>query len=173
MRWLTEHRLRKLCRRSLRSLGLRAPFRVEELCARLGEQRGRPLRLVPHPLPVPGPYGAWIATDSADYILYQRETTKLHQDHIVLHEIGHIIAGHHSESDEDLRWADETPDLSRETVNLILRRTSYDCRRELEAETIATIIMEQIVSDGFTALPGPDDVAAGIRSALGDRRGWL
>ncbi|MEV5932311.1 hypothetical protein AB0L56_05945 [Streptomyces sp. NPDC052079] len=68
---------------------------------------------------------------------------------------GHRLTGHLSESEEELRWPDDTPDLWRETVNLILRRTSYDCRRVLEAETIATIVMEQIVSDGFTALPGP------------------
>jgi hypothetical protein len=86
-----ERELRRRCRRLLNELDIRPPLDVTEPCRRLGAKRGKPIRLVEHPIPVPGPFGFWIATETADYILYQQHTSKSHQHHIVLHEIGHIL----------------------------------------------------------------------------------
>lgn len=173
MDWLKERRLRALCKRELRALGVRSPVRVDELCRLVGESRGRPLRLVPHSLEVPGPYGAWVSTRTADYILFQKETTKTHQDHIVLHEVGHMLAGHRNDSVDDLLWSQEAPDLPPKTIDRALRRTFYDNAQEREAETIATIIMEWTVCDGAAPLPQHDAALTDVRSALGDRRGLL
>ncbi|MFF8989614.1 hypothetical protein ACF09H_06580 [Streptomyces sp. NPDC014983] len=133
---------------------------------------------MPYPLPVPGPYGAWVATLSADYILYQQETSKAHQDHIILHEIGHILAGHRGESANDGCENDcERDDLGEpepDTIQHVLRRTSYDESREHEAELIATIILEWASMLDHVALPPasqPD--LRRVQTALGDRRGWL
>ncbi|MCE3031988.1 hypothetical protein [Streptomyces sp. CMSTAAHL-2] len=176
--WLRERRLRKDCRRELQALGVQPPLDVNELCTQLGHKRGRPLRLVPYPLPVPGPYGAWVATRSADYILYQQETSKAHQDHIILHEVGHILAGHRGESAneccENGAELDDPGAPGPDTVQHVLRRTSYDEAREHEAELIATIILEWAsVLDPVAAPPAAQPDLRRVQTALGDRRGWL
>jgi hypothetical protein len=185
---MRERKLRRRCKRLLNELDIRPPLDVAELCKRVGEQRGRPIRLLGHPIPVPGPFGVWIATETADYILYQAETSKSHQRHIILHELGHILAGHSSDQDDDSLLADlypdvepdtlrsKYPDLEPDAVRRALRRTSYDTEHEREAETVATIILEWAsVLDRVTPRDSGDsrDTNQKMESALGDRLGWL
>ncbi|MFJ6718996.1 hypothetical protein [Streptomyces sp. NPDC091259] len=171
---MNERTLRKRCRSILRELGITAPLRVPELCRLLGEHRGRPIRLVPYSLPVPGPYGLWIAGAQADFIFYQKETSQAHQDHIVLHEVGHILANHGSDESEDAVWQEVLPDLSIEVINRALRRTSYAEEREREAELVATIILEWAsVLDRVTPRAPGDISARRVHTALADRQGWL
>ncbi|MGW0366196.1 hypothetical protein [Streptomyces sp. NPDC002990] len=171
---MTERTLRKRCRSILRQLGITAPLRVPELCRLLGEHRGRPIRLVPYSLSVPGPYGLWIAGAQADFIFYQKETSQAHQDHIVLHEVGHILADHGSDESEDAVWQEVLPDLSTEVINRALRRTSYAEEREREAELVATIILEWAsVLDRVTPRAPGDISARRVHTALADRQGWL
>ncbi|WP_407836573.1 hypothetical protein ACE1OC_09050 [Streptomyces sp. DSM 116496] len=171
---MSERTLRKRCRSILRELGVTAPLRVPELCRLLGEHRGRPIRLVPYSLPVPGPYGLWIAGAQADFIFYQKETSRAHQDHIVLHEVGHILADHGSDESEDAVWQEVLPDLSIEVINRALRRTSYAEEREREAELVATIILEWAsVLDRVTPRAPGDVSARRVHTALADRQGWL
>jgi hypothetical protein len=161
----------------LNELDIRPPLDVHELCRRVGQQRGKPIRAIAHPIPVPGPFGAWITTDTADYILYQRETTKAHQGHIILHELGHILAGHRGEDDDDvlLDVMPEYPDLAPDAVRRALRRTSYDSEHEREAETVATIILEWASVLDSVGPPASSSNAAAQRmgTALTDRLGWL
>lgn len=169
---LNERKLRRRCRRELQSLGIETPLRVNVLCRRLGERRGRPIRLVPYPLPIPGPFGVWIATRTADYILYQRETSKVHQDHIILHEVGHIMADHRSTvSGNEIRQL--LPDISADVVKKTLWRTSYDEEHEREAELVATIILEWASVLDYVDSPSSVNPSVDrVRSALGDRQGW-
>jgi hypothetical protein len=172
-----ERQLRKRCRRLLRDLDIRPPLDVAELCRRVGEQRRRPITLVSHPIPVPGPFGLWITAKDADYILYQRETSTSHQDHIILHELGHLLAGHRDEGDDEPLAGLEPdtlriqyPDLAPDAVRRALRRTSYDSDQEREAETVATIILEWAsVLDRV----GPRSAASPMENALTGRIGWL
>ena len=175
---MSERELRRRCRRLLNELDIRPPLDVHELCRRVGQQRGKPIRAIAHPIPVPGPFGAWITTDKADYILYQRETTKAHQGHIILHELGHILAGHSSDEDGDALLGVEPgqyPDLAPDAVRRALRRTSYDSEHEREAETVATIILEWAsVLDSVGPPPASSGAAAQrMGTALTDRLGWL
>ncbi|HEV2779740.1 MAG TPA: hypothetical protein VGX25_10100 [Actinophytocola sp.] len=183
---MRERELRRRCRRLLNELDVRPPLDVVELCRRVSDRRGRPIRLVPHPIPVPGPFGVWITTGTADYILYQRETSKAHQGHIVLHELGHILAGHRSDvandrltcvlypDDEADGLRERYPDLEPDAVRRALARTSYDTEHEREAETVATIILEWAsVLDRVVPPTSPGAVARRMETALGDRMGWL
>lgn len=97
-----QRELKKHVRSSLAALDLPSPLRLGDLCERLGERRGRPMQLMARALPVPGPSGMWIASTNADMIVYQSETTPAHQNLIVLHEIGHILAGHNGQHGEPL-----------------------------------------------------------------------
>ncbi len=169
-----ERRLRRRCKRELRSLDLQSPLQVDRLCRLLGERRQRPIRLVPHPLPVPGPFGAWLATETVDYILYQQATTKSHQAHIILHEIGHMIADHHNDVVSDSPDEEQPSTHATDSIARALHRTSYDDEQEREAELIATIILEWAsVVDLVTPRPAHDPSLNRVQEALGDRRGWL
>ncbi|MFI9400604.1 hypothetical protein [Nocardia sp. NPDC052316] len=171
-----EHELRRRCRRLLTELDIQPPLDVVALCERVGRQRGKPIRLVAHPIPVPGPFGAWIATDKADYILYQQETTKVHQGHIILHELGHLLAGHHSDEQDDSLMTElfSSSGLTPDQVRTVLRRTCYDTVEEREAETVATIILEWAsVLDRIAPRAISDVATQRLDSALNDRRGWL
>lgn len=171
---MKERTLRKWCREELRALRIDPPLRVDVLCERLGERRGRPIRLVPFPLPVPGPFGVWLATSANDYIVYQAETTRVHQDHIILHEVGHILAEHESDESDQGFWRTELPDLSPDLIRRALRRSSYEADREREAELVATIIMEWASVLDYTTPHRSDRAAVRyLEAAFNDQPGWL
>ena len=92
MRW---RRLRRRCQRVIGGITLPDPFSAQELCAHLAHKRGRPLHLLPLPTPtVPGtPSGMWLAAEHGDYIFHDAQTSPLHQEHIIVHEIGHMVSG--------------------------------------------------------------------------------
>ncbi|MEQ0558842.1 hypothetical protein ABJI51_07155 [Amycolatopsis sp. NEAU-NG30] len=171
---MRERELRRRCRRLLNELGIRPPLDVSDLCRSVGDLRGRPIRLLAHRIPVPGPFGAWIATAQADYIVYQRDTSKAHQRHIILHELGHMLAGHQGTVEDDSLLAQLTPDVAPASVRQTLLRTSYDSDHEREAETVATIILEWAsVLDRVAPKASDEDTAQRIEAALSERLGWL
>lgn len=157
-RLVNERRLRQECRRLLEELGIRPPLDVRELCRLVGRRRGRPIHLTPHRFPVPGPFGAWTAGAEADHIYYQAQTSTVHQDHIILHELSHLLAGHEPTPEEAL-----------------FRRTHYDTAQEYEAEAVATIILEwSAVAARISAGESSSLPAQRIsRSLSGERAGWL
>lgn len=148
-----SRQLRYRCRRLLRELQLPQPFSVEALTERLALQRGRPLHVRPLPGdPIPGgPYGLWLVTADEDYIFYERRTSPLHREHIVLHEIGHMLMhqfdGSQCEPSKDERLrADRlsrlAPHLDPDVVSRILARDHCSTVEEREAEMIASLILE-------------------------------
>lgn len=171
---MSERQLRRRCRNLLRDLDIRPPLNVRQLCGRLAEHRGNPILLDPRPLPVPGPLGLWLAMDDGDHIVYQAETTRAHQDHIILHEVGHLIADHPSDELDDDLIARLFPYIDPALVRHTLRREGYDTDREREAETVATIVL-QWASVLDPLAPGLSCSAGGrnMQDALGDRVGWL
>lgn len=186
-RWRTAEKrtagrdLHRWLRRELQDLGIKPPLDVEELCRALGERRGRPIVLRPFPLEKPGPSGLWVDTPQMDVILYQQETTRLHQEHIILHEVGHILVSEDEQADEEQEtpddfvegWATLIPVLDPDLVRRVARRCSYDDGEECEVELAATIILEwSSVLDRATPL-SDDPALRRVQSALGDRRGWL
>ncbi|MFJ9818089.1 hypothetical protein ACIRU3_23055 [Streptomyces sp. NPDC101151] len=128
-----------------------------------------------YPIEAPGPFGLCVMTESMDVIFYQQETTRAHQDHIILHEVGHMIAGHGGEQawpPEDLTGAGPGGPA------LWLQRTCYDSAHEREAELIATIILERAAlldpADTLGPVPPPEDHAlTRIRRALTHQSNWL
>lgn len=175
--WRAERELRRRCRRELRALGVRMPLDIHDMTQRLADLRGKPIKLIAAPLPVDGPSGYWLPTQSADYVWYQECTTVRRQRRIVLHEMWHMIARHEfCVGDVPVVVAALMSAVSAETVNKILGlgRSGYGVRPEWEAETAATIISgwtEKFERAGLPRL-GPDD-EGWIDAALGARQGWL
>lgn len=77
-----------------------------------------------------GPFGVLISREHEDVIIYQAKTTKAHQAHIILHEVGHILAF----------------DLAGEWPSATLERTCYSDRDERDAEIIASTIMYRAIA---------------------------
>ncbi len=72
------------------------PFSLEEFCAGIARQRGRPLHLLPLDGPIDPnlPCGIWLGLDAADIVFYEASAADILKVHIVLHEVAHMLLGH-------------------------------------------------------------------------------
>lgn len=95
--------------------------------------------------------GMTLTTDDAHIVLYETDTSAWHQRHIVMHEYGHLLMGHEKEAATTeaavALWA---PTLDAGTVMRHMgiapdyaRYQAYARSAELEAEIIATLLMER------------------------------
>ncbi|MER5929021.1 toxin [Streptomyces sp. NPDC002054] len=138
-------KLRKAGARRIAELDLPKVTDVDGLCHHLGEVRDRPITLVPLPMPASHPCGMWVAARDEDLIFYDANTTGAHQEHIILHELGHIICCHRGaggldEAASRLLFPDLDPDLVRD----MLLRATYDDVQEQEAEIIAYLLAQRM-----------------------------
>lgn len=130
--------LRRRCEARLRGIRVPSPFDLDAFCAEVAIRRGRPLIRQPVPgLSADAPCGLWIGTATADHVFYDPGTSPLHAEHIVLHELAHILSGH---SGGDGSLARLFPDLDPATVDRVLGRVSYTTEQEREAEMMASLI---------------------------------
>jgi hypothetical protein len=72
-------------------------FELESLVRRIEERRQRGIIRIPFPFQ-PGLTGLWVPETDADYIIYAQHTHPLHQTHIILRELAHIVLGHRCRS---------------------------------------------------------------------------
>ncbi|PRW63677.1 ImmA/IrrE family metallo-endopeptidase [Actinopolyspora mortivallis] len=165
--------LRRRLRRELDNLRLHGPTDMATVAARLAERRGRPLRLLPMALDPRGPSGLWIATGKADYVCYQQHTTQAHQEHIIAHEIGHMLATHHPDPGANELLGQLLPDLPPELIARLLPREHHDDAREREAEDIATLLLERAEVARSLRTPARSRRAARAQAALEDDPGWV
>lgn len=166
--------LRQRCESVLEELTLSRSASAHELCRHVARSRGRPTHL--YPLPdegrSDGTCGAWIATDTDDHVFFEPGTTRPHRDHIILHEISHIILGHHrplTDCVAPLRSA--LPDLDPRLIRRLLRRASHTTRQEQEAEMFASLILSRALRP--TPRPSHGTVndlekALGLHASTGD-----
>ncbi|MFF4421757.1 toxin [Streptomyces sp. NPDC001549] len=138
-------KLRKAGAQRIAALDLPAAADVAELCRHLGEVRDRPITLVPMQMPSSHPCGMWVAARDEDLIFYDANTTGAHQEHIILHELGHIICCHRGAGGLDEAAARLLfPNLDPELVRDMLLRATYDDVQEQEAEIIAYLLSQRI-----------------------------
>jgi hypothetical protein len=132
-------------RTRLHGLGLPTRFTVNELAEALARQRGKPIILRAASFPAGVLTGGLLITDSVDFIAYPR-TTPLHRDHIIGHELGHIICRHSGMlgSGDDSALRAVFPNLSPAIVRDMLRRDRYTDIQEQEAEMMASVIFQQM-----------------------------
>lgn len=124
------------------------PFDARALCEQVAERRGRPIRLVPMD-GLSGVCGLWVATATADLIFYERVTTPPHQEHIILHELGHVLCDHHRASSAlGAQVKELMPSLDPAMVRRVLGRAGYTSDEEREAELLASMIRERARSHG-------------------------
>lgn len=160
------------CQALVSRLTLPSPFSVDALVTGLAEQRGRPIHV--HTLP-PGctinACGLWVSTEDHDDIYVEENTTRFHRDHIVLHEIGHMLCGHADNNDsadpdpvDHQELARFLPDLDPGLIERLLARTSYTTDEEQEAELVASLIRTTAQGQHATRSAG---VLGELEAALG------
>nr|WP_202516026.1 MULTISPECIES: regulator component [unclassified Streptomyces] len=139
--------MRRRCTAILRDLGVQRSLSLEALRTRVEELRGRPLvlRELPEQAADTGACGLWLGTDDADYVFYEARTAPLHREHIILHEIGHVLCDHHRTvlgvaGGGDLPAGRLLTDPQPQLVRRLMARTSYTTTEEQEAEMIASLI---------------------------------
>lgn len=143
------------------NLPLPDPFDVRALCELVAKKRGRTIKVLPYPERVvtearrvrePLPYGMWLPGKRTDYIYYREDTSLAHQQHVILHELGHLCCRHY-----DDQFDDDSIEAFHEagrTVEDGLKRTVYSDDQERAAEMFAYLVEERL---------GPVRVASGER----------
>lgn len=162
---VTRHGYRK-CRELVENLPLPRPFSVSALVDLLAEHRGRPIDILSFPEGLTAEVcGAWLRLADRDVIFVERGTSRFHWEHIVLHEIGHMLCDHQSGTDNIARGLRRfLPDLSPELVERLLQRTSYSTDEEQEAEVVASLIRIAGQAQGSsTGVLGELEAALGLR----------
>jgi hypothetical protein len=159
------NRLRRRCERRLQNIPIPRPFDLDAFCAVVATHRGRPLSLQPMPgLSAGAPCGLWISVPTADYVFYDPGTSRLHAEHIVLHELGHMLSDHSTAMDVGGgALARLVPDLDPKTVHTILGRVSYTTAQEQEAEMLASLIRARSALQ-----PADDDRPGGTLGRVAD-----
>lgn len=135
--------LRRRCAQRLEEWPLPRPFDLEEFCEAVARRRGRPIMV--HPITGLGaPLGVWLATSSVDLIGYEANTSRVHQEHIVLHELSHMLCEHSPRVNNSNSSSRLFPDLRADVVQRVLQRsTTYSSAEEAEAEILASLVQER------------------------------
>lgn len=133
------------------ALPLPEPFDVRALCELVARQRGKAIKVLPYPQRVvtesrrlrePLPYGMWLPGERADYIYYREDTSLAHQQHVILHELGHLCCRHY-----DNTFDDESIESFHEDGRAVdggLKRTVYSDDQERAAEMFAYLVEERL-----------------------------
>ena len=153
----------------VRSVQVPIPFNMADFCTRVAQYLVRPLRL--HPIQIgslAGFCGLYVEVNHVDHVYFPTHTSPIHQQHIVLHELAHLLCGHRG-SRQTWTMPDGLvgklfPNLDSRVVRAALGRSRYADPEEREAETVASLILERAQNVRDTA---GDPVAAQIESALG------
>ncbi|WP_019854328.1 ImmA/IrrE family metallo-endopeptidase [Actinopolyspora mortivallis] len=120
------------------------PWDIDDFLDRLEEHRDREIDLVAVPWTLGDSTGAWQRRENYDVIGYAENTTAVHQDHIILHEIGHVISNHRGRCVLSAQEAQQrAPSLAPAAFAHLLDRVSA-AAEEHEAETIATMILARV-----------------------------
>jgi hypothetical protein len=132
--------LRRRCEQRVREMAIPQPFDLVTFCAHVEGLRGRRLVLKAMPgLSATAPCGMWLSLAQADYILYEPNTSKLHSEHIILHELAHMLCDHRLSMDSSV-LAKLLPSINPAIVKRVLGRVNYATEQEQEAEMLASLI---------------------------------
>ncbi|MEU7162642.1 hypothetical protein [Streptomyces chrestomyceticus] len=95
MRWWRKRSV-DTCLVTANALEIAHPFDLQDFCASIAQQRGRPLLLLPlDGSPDPDfPCGMWIGLDTTDLVFYEATAAGILRVQIILHEVSHMLLGH-------------------------------------------------------------------------------
>ncbi|MBW5482858.1 hypothetical protein [Streptomyces bambusae] len=150
------------------------PFRVEDLCTAVAEERGRPLQLLPMPAGLAadaGVCGMWVSFGTSDLVYYTAVTSRPHQTHIILHELAHILLDHREPSvPEPAMLAQLFPDLDPAMAARLLGRggrTHATEHQEQEAELLASVMWQHFNAAPVAVPTAAPDTAHTLSRVMG------
>jgi hypothetical protein len=172
-----DDRLRSHCENFARSLSIPRPFDLSEFCHHLGDERGTRIVLLSRVTTAGSPCGMVISTPTTEYLFYELNTSRVHQEHIVLHEIGHLIFDHRGESPVDEEFIRSVlPDITPGTATRVLGRAAYSRVEERQAEMFATVVLQRAhqVSPNSTQPSTPEmaDMLDRVETTFEPRTGY-
>lgn len=137
-------------------------FSLQSFAQWVATKRRREMRCIGWRLPA-SISGVWLATEETDFVFYEMRTPVIHQTHIQLHELAHIICDHKTLDlnlatgmgrEEVLLYltgAFTTQHLQDQPIEQLLLRSVHDNQEEQEAELLSTLIQQRIRRDRFYA----------------------
>lgn len=67
---------------------------IDEFLDGIGQARGRPITVVDAPMPTRKVCGLWLGYDTADTIVISDQLTGVQRDHVIMHEVAHVVLDH-------------------------------------------------------------------------------
>lgn len=114
------------------------------LVEKVARRRNRPIHLSPMEMLEEEQFGVWLEGEQFDYIFFEKNTARVHQEHAIVHELSHMLLGH--------RTYRVRPD-SVATNAILMRTLCRSSKEEREAEELATVIQEAFLEQsGLEAL---------------------
>ncbi|WP_189958920.1 hypothetical protein [Streptomyces alanosinicus] len=143
------------------------PFTITRLVEHLSDRRNRLIHLIPTELGADRPSGIWLALPALDVVIYESRTSRTHQEHIIAHELAHMLCEHTQEAPLDRDTAGRLfPGLDPRLVQQMMGRTKYPDGDELEAEVMASVILCRMNSRPPSGTSVPDSDSRGILHRL-------
>jgi len=141
-------------------------FSIDHFIHWLEQKKGRKIFSTPHDFPA-GSFGTWFtdAEEPYEYIFYRNNVPPIYQIHNQLHELAHFLLGHPTIHitrkflAEVLRGERELPFNEYALLRSTDKRTDERYIRELEAETLASVIQEKVIRSSQL-----DQLTSGISS---------
>ena len=103
-------------------------------------------------------YGAWLPTEDIDYIFVAEHLSGIHRQHVVLHELAHMILNHRPSHGAAALFDGVSPELARR----LLARHEHGDSQERQAELFASRLMATSGGGGEWAHDPRGDRAAEV-----------
>lgn len=97
-----QERVHTFCAQLLSDLGVAPPFTAWQLCGRLSEHRQRPIKVFGTDLGGITVIGHLVPLPSKDRILHDDRAPRAQQEHVIYHELMHLLLGHLDDAAEPL-----------------------------------------------------------------------
>lgn len=164
---MADRQLRQKCEGILAQLNIPETIDVHGLCDLVADRQAKPIHLLEESLPTDSPCGLAVRTDTFDAIFYEANTSRLHQEHIIGHELGHLLCGHQTAPVIDAEASRLLlPNLDPSLVQAVLGRTNYSEIEEKEAEMIASLLLRRSVLAQLRQAPTDDPAVSPVLSRL-------
>lgn len=113
------------------------PWSIEAFVAAVGRDSGRDIELVPSAVAGGSITGSVLRLPHVDVIVVRDDLEGVYRDHVVCHEVAHILAGHLDGA------APVDADIAVAASHMLHRGCDSDNANELEAEAIAEGLMRR------------------------------
>lgn len=118
------------------------PWDVDRLYESVAESRGRRIAVFAQNEMGDAMTGAVFRLAASDVVFYRASLSGWHREHVLCHELGHIIAGHLEDEGGYAGGADEN--LTRTAAMMLARQCAYGEGRERDAEQVAELILSRV-----------------------------